>query len=110
MESRKQGQLGADLLRTTAAGSTTNADIVFVIDVTGSMQPVIDTVKNLTIQFYARLKEGLRLSHKTLNQCRVKVIAYRDYYCDGAYAMEESDFFYLPDETEAFSDYVSNLE
>lgn len=103
---KMQGQLG----ETIQSAVKTNADICMVIDATESMTPIIDTVKEMALNFYDEFKEGLKEYKKELNQTRIKVIVFRDYYCDGAYAMEESDFFYLPDEKEAFSEFVNKIE
>lgn len=35
-------------------GAKTNVDIVFVIDVTGSMTPVIETVKSFALSFSSK--------------------------------------------------------
>ena len=107
--SMEQEHLG-DLLDTVRGGATTNVDIAFVIDGTGSMSPVINTVKSFALSFYDDVVEGLKKFNKKVNQFRVKVIVFRDYYCDGSYAMEESEFFYLPDENEEFEEFVSGIE
>ena len=91
-------------------GATTNVDIAFVIDGTGSMSPVINTVKGFALSFYDDVVEGLKKFNKKVNQFRVKVIVFRDYYCDGKFAMEESEFFYLPLENEEFEEFVSGIE
>lgn len=104
-----QGQLG-ESLDLASVGATTNADIVFVIDATESMTPIIEIVKNFALKFYDDVVEGLDKFNRKVNQFRVKVIVFRDYYCDGDYAMEESEFFYLPDENNEFKSFVSNIE
>lgn len=92
-------------------GVTTYVDIVFCIDVTQSMTPIIDTVKNLTLDLYDDLITDMRESNnRIVRQLRVKVIAFRDYYCDGPYAMEESKFFTLPDQKTEFRNFVASLE
>lgn len=106
----EQTSLGELISEAGGFEESTNADIVFVIDATESMAPIIDTVKSMTLTFYDDLIEGLRAKNKIINQLRVRVIVYRDYYCDGPYAMEESDFFYLPEEKEEFNNFVSEIE
>lgn len=103
---KMQGQLGETIQKTTK----TNMDVCLVIDATESMSPIINKVKRMALDFYDEVKEGMKLYHKELNQTRVKVIVFRDYYCDGPYAMEESDFYYLPDEKEAFSEFINKIE
>ncbi len=92
-------------------GIQTDVDIVFCIDVTLSMTPVIDKVKALTLSLDEKLilkmkKDGQR----PVRQLRVRVIAFRDYYCDGEYSMQESDFFTLPAQKREFHDFVNSLE
>lgn len=99
-----------EMLGRFIGGATTNVDLVFVIDATESMSPIIDTVKRFALSFHEKVIDGLKRFHKSVNQLRVKVIVFRDYYCDGEYAMEESEFFYLPDENESFKNFVSKIQ
>lgn len=87
----------------------TNVDIVFVIDGTSSMQPLIDKVKELTISFRESLERELEKNNRKIANLRVKVIVFRDYYVDAADAMVETDFFDLPMENDAFVQYVSSI-
>lgn len=87
----------------------TNVDIVFVIDATESMQPLIDKVKKLTLSFREELEKGLEKNRRKINNLRIKVIVFRDYYVDDRYAMEESRFFILPEEKQDFYDFVSEI-
>ena len=87
----------------------TNVDIVFVIDVTGSMSGVIETVKNATLTFHEELREKLAENHRIINHLRVKVAWFRDYYADGNEAYGESDFMSLPEQKEDFYNFVSGL-
>ena len=86
-----------------------NVDIVFVIDATESMQPLIDTVKNLTLKFHEVLTEACKEAKKPIQNLRTKVIVFRDYYIDDKDAMLESKFFLLPEETGAFYDFIGNI-
>ena len=103
------------IVQDALGGVTTYVDIVFCIDVTASMAPIINTAKALTLNFYDDFFRAMPLSKQTLEkpsvkQLRVKVIAFRDYYCDGTYAMEESDFFELPKQKNEFRNFVASLE
>lgn len=80
----------------------TNVDIVFAIDATESMQPLIDKVKSLTLSFREELEKGLKENRRIIKNLRIKVIVFRDYYVDDKYAMEESRFFILPEEKQEF--------
>ncbi len=92
------------------AGTKTDVDLVLCIDVTISMKPIIDTVKGMALSLYDDMVAALAKKRRKVNDFRVKVIAFRDYYCDGQYAMAESRFFNLPNETADFSEYVLGLK
>ena len=53
------GSLFQDMLGSDGQMIDTNVDIVFVIDATESMQPLIDKVKSLTLSFREELERGL---------------------------------------------------
>ena len=81
------------VLQDALGAVTTYVDIVFCIDCTGSMAPIIDTVKDLTLGFYDDLIKTMADTYqRRVETLRVKVIAFRDYYCDGNRAMQESKF------------------
>lgn len=103
-----QNTLGGEFDMT--AGTNTDVDLVLCIDVTASMQPIIDTVKGMALSLYDDMVTALKIKRRKVNDFRVKVIAFRDYYCDGQFAMDESRFFSLPNETAAFSEYVLGLK
>lgn len=84
-------------------------DIVFCIDVTGSMDPIIDAVKANALGFYDDVQANLTEKGKNVAQLRVRVIAFRDFAADGAGALEESPFFTLPDDRSGFSEFVNGL-
>ncbi|HSU35618.1 MAG TPA: vWA domain-containing protein [Propionibacteriaceae bacterium] len=84
-------------------------DIVFCIDVTGSMTPIIDAVKANALGFYDDVQNNLTAKGKNVAQLRVRVVAFRDFVADGAAALEESPFYALPDERNAFSEFVNGL-
>ena len=102
----------------TAPGQTSMAaprglsyavDIVFGIDVSGSMTPIIDQVKANALRFYDDVQSNLTAKGKNVDQLRVRVIAFRDFAADGEAALEESPFFTLPDERAGFSEFVNGL-
>ena len=84
-------------------------DIVFCIDVTGSMTPIIDAVKANALGFYDDVQANLTAKGKNVEQLRVRVIAFRDFVADGEAALEESPFFTLPAERAGFSEFVNGL-
>jgi len=84
-------------------------DIVFCIDVTGSMNPIIDAVKANALGFYDDVQANLTDKGKNVAQLRVRVVAFRDFVADGDAALEESPFFTLPAERAGFSEFVNGL-
>lgn len=73
-----------------------NVDMVFCIDATASMRPVINTVKNNALNFYNDVTAAMEKKGKHINEMRIRVIAFRDYLADGDAAMMVTDFFGFP--------------
>jgi hypothetical protein len=84
-------------------------DIVFCIDVTGSMTPILDAVKANALGFYGDVQNNLVNKGKNVDELRVRVVAFRDFTADGDAAMQESPFFALPADQEDFSAFVNGL-
>ena len=84
-------------------------DIVFCIDVTGSMNPILDAVKANALGFYDDVQTNLTEKGKNVAQLRVRVVAFRDLAADGAAAVEESPFYELPADRGGFSEFVNVL-
>lgn len=89
---------------------TYNVDMVFCIDCTGSMDNVIEIVKNNALSFYQDVTDVMKQKHKQINQLRVRVVAFRDYLEDGADAMRVTDFFRLPEQSAEFEACVRSLK
>lgn len=80
---------------------TYGVDMVFCIDATGSMEPLLNTVKANALNLYEDFQRIMRDEHKKfVEQLRVRVIAFRDYRFDRDDAMLVTDFFYLPRQQE----------
>jgi len=101
----------SSLAAPTAAprGLSYAVDIVFCIDVTGSMTPIIDAVKANALRFYDDVQTNLTAKGKNVDELRVRVVAFRDFAADGEAALQESPFFRLPAEQGRFSDFVNGL-
>jgi hypothetical protein len=84
-------------------------DIVFCIDVTGSMTPILDQVKANALRFYSDVQSNLTAKGKNIDELRVRVVAFRDIVADGDAALQESPFFELPAEQAGFSAFVNGL-
>lgn len=84
-------------------------DIVFCVDVTGSMTPILDQVKANALRFYSDVQSNLTAKGKTIDELRVRVVAFRDIVADGEAALQASPFFELPAEETGFSGFVNGL-
>lgn len=85
-------------------------DIAMLIDATGSMSPIISEVKANALKFCEKFHRSMEDSGKNVEELRIKVIPFRDYGCDGAFAMSESEFFVLPEQNAAFEEFVNNIK
>lgn len=87
---------------------TYNVDMCFCIDATGSMGPVINTVKQNALSFYKDVVAVMQKKQKIINGMRVKVIVFRDYVADEE-PMMMTKFFRLPDETAQFEACINSI-
>ncbi len=90
-------------------GMDYNVDIVMCIDATGSMASIIEDVKANALSFYQKFVDEMEAKSKSVQQLRIKVIAFRDFSVDSE-PLVESKFFVLDDESREFHDFVSNIE
>lgn len=86
-----------------------NVDMAFCIDVTGSMDNIIEIVQNNALNLYQDVKKCMEQKGKHVDTLRVRIIAYRDYLEDGADAMLVTNFFTLPQEADNLRKCVSSL-
>ena len=77
---------------------TYSVDLVFCIDVTMSMDHILDTVKQNALNFYRDFQHLMEVKHKKVESLRVRIVAFRDYYYDRDEAMAVTDFFRLPEQ------------
>ena len=92
-----------------ARGLSYAVDIVFCVDVTGSMTPILDQVKANALRFYSDVQSNLTTKGKAIDELRVRIVAFRDIVADGEAALQESPFFELPGEETGFSSFVNGL-
>ena len=86
-----------------------NLDLVFCIDGTGSMRPIMDDIKENAIRLYSQLVEECYVHGASVGALRVKVITFRDYESEGEDAIDESPFFELPDDDDLFSEHLKSI-
>jgi len=90
-------------------GFTYAVDIVLCIDVTGSMAPAIDLVKDHALKLHDDLVKALAEKDREVTELRIRVIAFRDVDYDTP-AFQVSHWFSLPEEDTAFRRFVSELQ
>ena len=95
--------------RQPARGLSYAVDLVFCVDVTGSMTPILDAVKANALRFYDDVQRNLTDKGKHVDELRVRIIAFRDFNTDAESAVTESSFFQLPEERTFFSSFVDSL-
>ena len=88
---------------------TYEVDLVFVIDATMSMDPILDKVKAKAIDFYQDFQHIMDEKGKKVSQLRIRVIAFRDYYYDREKAMMVTNFFKLPEMADDFAACVKSI-
>lgn len=87
------------------------ADIVYCIDCTSSMTPILNKVKETALTLHQQLQQVMQDRYqRIIKKLRIKVIAFRDAYCDGEKSFEVSNFFELPGEAAAFKRFVEGLQ
>ncbi|MEU9981621.1 vWA domain-containing protein [Streptomyces sp. NPDC050856] len=85
-------------------------DIVLCVDATGSMFPVLDSVKASALQFHDRLNAVMAKKGKAISQLRLKVIAFRDFGDDPSNAIEQTDFLHLPSQAKDFERFIKGID
>ena len=89
---------------------TFNVDIVFCIDATESMDPILDSVKENALHFHQDFYQVMEQKRKKVTQLRVRIIAFRDYLADGRQAMLVTNFFRLPEQSAELETCIKSIE
>lgn len=84
-------------------------DLVMCIDATKSMAPLINDLKSNVKKLLREIVYQIELHNRSIEQLRVKIIAFRDYKYD-AEPMLESIFFVLDKELDALQDFLNGIE
>lgn len=92
-----------------AAQTSYYVDIVLCIDCTGSMSPVIDEVKSNALKFLPALEKKMEEKLKRIDRLRVRVIGFRDFYCDKEAVVATPSFIDLRTDAKSFDSFVRGL-
>ena len=84
-------------------------DIVLCIDASERMAPIINKVKESALSFYQKIVDEMEAMSKSVQQLRIKVIAFNNSGIDSE-PMIESKFFVLDEEKDAFRNFVNSIE
>jgi hypothetical protein len=84
-------------------------DIALCIDKTGSMGPVIESVKSHATKFGDDLRAKLSEKNKSVSKMRIRVLAFGDIMHDGNTWLRESPFFAIPAEADAFRSFLAKV-
>ncbi len=94
----------------TTTRSRYQIDIVFAIDVTGSMGEALSNAKKMAIGLHKRLNDGMIKKTKEIETLRARVITFGDLFDEGEEAIKWTKFFNLPEENEDFCGFINGLE
>ncbi len=97
------------------ATGNTALDLVLAIDVTGSMTPIIDAVKNNARNLDKDIMSELEKRGRKLESVQIKVILYQDFWVDipggstefNDQPFEVSQVFTMPDDRAAFDNFMA---
>lgn len=87
---------------------TYNVDVCLVIDKTGSMKPIMDTVKENALNLYEDVRSALEVKGKHISRFRIRVIWFGDYKAD-KYPMILSDFLNMPEDLSKYEEFVNGV-
>lgn len=85
-----------------------NVDVCLCIDKTGSMGPIINTVKQNALNLYRDVLDSLEKKGKHVSQFRIRVIWFGDYIADRE-PMLISRFLKMPEELSRFEEFVKSV-
>ena len=86
-----------------------DVDICMIIDKTGSMRPIIDTVKANALRLYDDIKRDMAVKDRIISNLRVRVMAFGDYKEDGSKAFYGCDFLQMPDKADLLKQCVNSI-
>ena len=84
-------------------------DLVFCIDISGSMGSQLDQVKDNIISLYEELESMMESDEKYITALRARIILFSDIYVDGENALQQTRFYDLPDDGDALAEYVQQI-
>ena len=89
--------------------ATYHVDLCLCIDKTGSMKPIMDTVKANAMNLYNDIVNAMSAKAKVIDRFRIRVIWFGDYLADEE-PMVLYPFMDMPEEMEDYRDAVSSMK
>lgn len=93
----------------TKQSNSYDVDICLVIDKTGSMRPIIDTVKQNALRLYDDIRDNMAAKGKVISNLRVRVVCFGDYAADGAGAFYGCEFLMMPEQAPLLKQCVESI-
>lgn len=91
-------------------GDDYKVDIVFVIDATGSMGPIMEQVKMQALSLGDKITSLLAENNRPVEQLRMRIIDFADFAYEGDDAIHQTDFFPMPGGRADFEKAVRDIE
>lgn len=91
-------------------GEDYKIDIAFVIDATGSMGPIMASVKASALSLGDQIVKALEEAGKPVEQLRMRVIDFADYATEADDAIHQTDFYTMPADKQKFTDAINNIQ
>ena len=85
-------------------------DIVFVIDATGSMGPIMTQVKKRALTLGDEIKTKMKEAGKPVDSLRMRVIDFGDFAYEADEALRQTDFFVMDGDKQKFEDAINGIE
>lgn len=85
-------------------------DIAFVIDATGSMEPIMTEVKERALTLGDEIKEKMEQSGRHVGALRMRVIDFADFASESIEAIRTSEFFTMPGEQPQFESQIRGIQ
>lgn len=97
------------LISNNCRGRPFTIDIVFCIDTTGSMGPILETIRRNCYRIYMDLTDACYKKGKNIEKLRVKVISFKDYLFDKE-PITVSNFLSMPENTSELISICNSLK
>ncbi len=85
-------------------------DVVFVIDATENMTPIMSRIKATILSFGDKVVRNCDDFNKPVDQLRLRVIDFADFASKGKDAIRLSDFYTMPEQRAEFRERVNNID